>query len=226
MQSSSLETALTAAEEHVLSGRGLSGTGFWPAVERVKRNPELAERYGDRIAAIDRAAFRAWRPWIMIPIGLGTFLALLVMIVGIGLVGWAYYLDGWAQIVVFGGGLVALLATTHGLGHLAVGAVYGIRFTAWYVAAIARPQPGVKLDYASYLRAPATHRAWMHASGAIATKLVPFALIGAAIAAGLPPWVAWGLAALGLVMVATDILWSTKSSDWKKFSREMAFDQP
>jgi hypothetical protein len=225
VESSGVESALTAAEASLGAGRGLSGTGFWPAVDRVKRNPELAERYGDRIASIDRAAFRAWRPWIIIPIGLGTSLAVAALIIGIALVGWSYYLDGWAQIVVFGGGLIALLATTHGLGHLVVGAVCGIRFTAWYVAGIKRPQPGVKLDYSSYLRAPARQRAWMHAAGAIATKIVPFALIGAAIAAGLPSWVAWGLAGLGVATVVTDIFWSTNASDWKKFSREMSFDQ-
>jgi len=84
-------------------------------------------------------------------------------------------------------------------------------------------QPGVKLDYATYLRAPATSRAWMHASGAIVTKLMPFVFLGAAIAAGVPVWVVWALVVIGLVEIAIDIVWSTKKSDWKKFKREMDF---
>ncbi len=63
----------------------------------------------------------------------------------------------------------------------------------------------------------------MHAAGAITTKVVPFALIGAALAADLPVWSVWTLVGLGGAMIVTDVLWSTKSSDWKKFLREMAF---
>jgi hypothetical protein len=83
----------------------------------------------------------------------------------------------------------------------------------------------VKLDYASYLRAPAFSRAWMHASGAIVTKIMPFAFIGAAVAAGVPDWVTWALVVIGLVSIGTDVLWSTKASDWKKYRREMALAQ-
>jgi hypothetical protein len=61
----------------------------------------------------------------------------------------------------------------------------------------------------------------MHASGAIVTKIMPFAFIGAAIAAGVPDWVPWALVVIGLVEIGTDIFWSTKSSDWKKYRREM-----
>ena len=83
-------------------------------------------------------------------------------------------------------GFGIILVTTHGLTHLAVGTLMGMRFTHWFVGKLTQPQPGVKLDYATYLRAPATSRAWMHASGAIVTKLMPFVFLGAAIAAGVP----------------------------------------
>jgi uncharacterized membrane protein YraQ (UPF0718 family) len=62
----------------------------------------------------------------------------------------------------------------------------------------------------------------MHASGAIFTKVMPFAFIGAAIAAGVPTWVPWALFVIGLAQIGTDIVWSTKSSDWAKYKREMA----
>ena len=63
----------------------------------------------------------------------------------------------------------------------------------------------------------------MHASGAVVTKIVPFALIGAAVAADLPFWAVWALPAIGVVSIITDVVWSTKKSDWKKFQREMKF---
>ena len=101
----------------------------------------------------------------------------------------------------------------------------GMKFTHWFMGTIRRPTPGVKLDYASYLRSPAASRAWMHASGAIVTKLMPFIFLGAAFAAGVPTWVVWALVVIGVVQIATDVLWSTKASDWKKFKREMEVAQ-
>jgi hypothetical protein len=65
----------------------------------------------------------------------------------------------------------------------------------------------------------------MHASGAVVTKIVPFALIGAALAAAVPSWVIWVLLVVGFGQIATDVLWSTKASDWKKYLREMTFAQ-
>jgi hypothetical protein len=101
----------------------------------------------------------------------------------------------------------------------------GIKFTAWFIGKITQPQPGVKTDYSSYLRTPPRSRAWMHAAGAIVTKLLPFLMIGAGLATGVPAWAVWALVAMGVVGLATDVLWSTKASDWKKFQREMSFAQ-
>ncbi len=219
-----IEDSLAAAERAVERGAGLQGTGFWRTVSLVKGQSELADRYADRIAAIDRAAFEQWALF-HIPVGLGTTLMILATVVGIVLIGWAYSLDGLSAVVVFYVGLGALLITTHGLAHLLVGRLGGIRFTHWFIGEIRMPQPGVKVDYSSYLRTDARTRAWMHASGAITTKLIPFSLIGAAVAADLPPWAVWLLVMIGAATILTDILWSTRSSDWKKFRRELRLAQ-
>lgn len=220
-----IEKCLARAEEALERGEGLAGTGFWAAVAEVKRQPELVDRYAERIAAIDLRAHRAW-VWLVIPLGVGTVLAVVVLLAGLGLIWLAYELDGAAAVIAFWAGFVAIIGSTHGLGHLVVGRLLGIRFHYWYVASLTTPQPGVKVDYDSYLRADPARRAWMHASGALATKVVPFALIGAAVAADLPVWVPWALAVLGVAMVITDVTWSTKASDWKKFEREMAYTRP
>lgn len=220
----SVESALARAEEALESGRGVHGTGFWGAVSRVKENPELAERYADRIARIDELAFRDWA-LVVVPLWLGTTLMVAGTVLGLALIGWAYALEDVGAVVAFYLGLGVLLVTTHGLAHLLVGAVAGIRFTAWFIGSIIRPQPGVKVDYSSYLRTRPVRRAWMHASGAIVTKLVPFALLGAAIAAELPTWAVWGLVGIGGVAIVTDLFWSTQYSDWKRFRREMEFAQ-
>lgn len=223
--SSPIEESLTRAETAVEAGEGLSGTGFWAAVSEVKREPELVDRYAGRIAAIDSRALRQWA-LLVVPLWLGTSLMLVASAGALALIGWAYPLTGVTAVFVFYVGFGALLVTTHGLGHLVVGWSLGIRFDYWFLGPISFPLTGgVKIDYESYLRAPARSRAWMHASGAIVTKAVPFLLIGAAIAADLPAWSVWALVAIGVAGVLLDAIWSTKRSDWKKFKREMAFAQ-
>lgn len=222
MDREQIEAVLDEARSAVDAGRGLGDTGFWKAVGAVKRQPELADEFADRIAAIDRDAFESWA-LVTVPIGTGTALAAAVTAVGLGAIAGSYYLDQPWNWLLFGVGTAILLVPTHSLGHLIVGSALGMRFTHWFVGRIQQPQPGVKIDYATYLRTPARKRAWMHAAGALTTKTVPFLLIPAARAANLPDWVTWVLVAAGAVMVATDIVWSTKASDWKKFRREMKY---
>lgn len=214
-----IEESLDRAEAAVAAGEGLAGTGFWQAVREVKRQPELVERFADRIERIDARAHRDWA-LLVVPLWLGTSLAVIATLAGLALIGLAYELNGGAAVIAFFAGVGVLLVSTHGLAHLIVGRAMGIRFTYWFVGELKQPQPGVKTDYSSYLRTDARRRAWMHASGAIATKTIPFLLIGAAAAAGLPAWSIWALAGLGAAMVLTDVLWSTRASDWKKFRRE------
>lgn len=222
MNEAEIRAALDEAEAAVQRGQGLSQTDFWKAVGAVKHSPELARELGPRIAVIDQQAFQPF-PMITVPIGVGTTLAVLAALVGLGGVAASYYLDQPWNWLVFGLGVVALFASTHGLAHLVTGAAMGIRFTCWFVAGPSRPQPGVKIDYASYLLVPPRQRAWMHASGAVVGKILPFALIPAALAAHLPAWVSWVLLVFGLIQIFTDVMWSTKASDWKRFRREMRY---
>ena len=60
----------------------------------------------------------------------------------------------------------------------------------------------------------------MHASGAIATKLAPFVALAFWPASDAPWWSAAALVALGVLQIVTDILFSVRSSDWKKVKRE------
>jgi hypothetical protein len=122
--------------------------------------------------------------------------------------------------VLFAGG--AWSVTLHDLAHWLVGRLVGIRFT-WCFLSLRPPppRPGLKTDYASYLRTPPVARAWMHASGALATKAAPFVALAFAPVVGAPTWAAWGLVAMGAVEIATDVLFSVRSSDWKRVRREL-----
>lgn len=222
MDESAVERTLIACEQ-ALAGSGtldLRALGFWRAVAAVKRRRDLVERYASRIAAIDRQSFRR-RVRLVFPVDLGVVLVvggllvdLVFLAVAIGAV------HPWREILVLVGA-VGLDVATHGIAHLAVGALVGIGFTDWFVDLPRKPQPGFKIDYASYLRASPRQRAWMHAAGAIATKLTPFLVVPYAVAIGTEMWAVLVLLALGVVQIVTDVLFSVKASDWKKFRREM-----
>jgi hypothetical protein len=122
------------------------------------------------------------------------------------------------MLVLAGCGL--LLGTTHDLAHLLVGWLLGIRFTHWFLDGPTRLQPGLKVDYAAYLRTPAIARAWMHAAGALVTKVVPLGVLGLTARARLPAWTVATLVGISAVQVATDLLFSVHQSDWKRFRRE------
>ena len=215
-----VEAVLARAEAAIAAGHQPDMRQFWRAVAAVKRDPALIDRFADRIGAVDAAAFASWAP-IRVPLWLGTTLLSMGTVAGLILVALTYSLvEPWNGLALIAG-TVALAVTVHGLTHLIVGTIAGIRFIAWF-ATMRRPQPGLKTDYASYLRTPARGRAWMHASGAIATKLVPFLVLPVGPIAGAPWWASVFVLAFGIGQLATDLLWSVKSSDWKKFRREIS----
>lgn len=223
MAESDIETVLTTCEQKLAAGESinLGAEGFWRTVGLVKREPALIERYAERIGQIDRRAFEAWvlRSY---PIRLGEALLWSGTIISLAVVAAGYYVDEpWNGLLLLAG-TGGVMVTTHGLGHLLIGRLVGMRFTHWFIADLARPQPGVKTDYASYLQTPARRRAWMHASGALTTKAMPFLMLGAAAGMRAPLWSWIALIGIGVVTIITDITISTKQSDWKKFNREMA----
>lgn len=197
----------------------LRGARFWRAVAAAKRDPSLAERYGQRIAEIDRRAFLRG-VLLSLPAPIGLTLLTLGTAAGIVLLVAGFYVPvQWRDWAILAGA-AALLGSTHGLAHYFVGRFMGMRFTHWF-SRPPLPQPGFKVDYASYLRVPAASRAWMHASGAIVSKLVPFAVVPVALLAGAQAWTLWILLGFGVLQLITDATYSVRASDWKKFRREM-----
>ncbi len=228
------QEAFARIESEVEKGNtDLGDLGFWRLCRQVKLEPRLAEHWADEIGRIDQKAFRTRvRPKLPVWLGnlillfiTGIWIAVLFVVIGLG----RDAQGGGDQLVP---GLIAVAAavglsvTVHDLAHFLVGRLAGIRFTAYFLH---KPllQPGLKIDYASYLRTAPTARAWMHASGAIASKIAPFAVFAAVYlphrAAGydlLPSWSLWAILGLGVLQILTDILFSTRKSDWKRFRRE------
>ncbi|MFQ5968055.1 MAG: hypothetical protein ACE5MI_10655 [Acidimicrobiia bacterium] len=217
-----IAAVLNETEKALKQSEGADLKAFWNAVGVVKRDPELVQRHADQIGVIDKLIFERWEPLVRVGASLGTVLAVVGTAAGLGLVAAGYYLtDPWNGVAILAG-VGVLLGTTHGLGHVVVGGLVGIRFISWFVASIRSPQPGLKTDKASYVRTAARPRAWMHAAGAIVTKLVPFLMLGPALASGAPSWTWIVLLVIGFGQFVSDAVWSTKTSDWMRYSREMA----
>lgn len=214
-----VDQALDAAEAAAAQGRSLKGTGFWRAVTELRSNPALAEKYASRVATIDQSVFeRAVK--LRVGVGLGVAALTIGTAVGVALVTVSGRFEGIVRDALFLAGFGALDVATHSLAHWVVGKAVGIRFTHVFIGGPPPPRPGLKSDYESYLRTPPRSRAIMHASGAVVTKLIPFVLIPIALKVPTSAWVVWVLLGVGVLQILTDILFSTKTSDWKKFRRE------
>ena len=218
-----IDGILIAAEAALATGArvDLAPLGFWKAVNAVKKQQGMVEVFADRIGEIDRQAFERWA-LLKLPGWFGTSLAIVATAGGSALVVWSGGQDAVAQGVglLIGTGIV--LTATHSLAHWLVARLQGMRVLYWFVGSVRRPTPGIKIDYATYVRTPARRRAWMHASGAIVSKVVPLVGLGVGWAMEAPTWALVSLGVLAVAQIVTDVLWSTQSSDWKKFNREMA----
>jgi len=217
------QDAFVRIESAVEAGQtDLSGLGFWRLLRRVKVEPVLAEHWADQAGRIDRKAFEA-RVRFRFPVWFGNLVLLIGVLFGAAAIVYGMRCDNptvaGLSFVVAGG---AWSVCVHDLAHWAVGRLAGISFLAYDIGGSFPPWPGLKIDYASYLRTSPGARAWMHASGALATKIAPFVALGFCLAADGPTWAAWVLAGIGAFQIATDILFSRKSSDWKRVARERA----
>ena len=199
----------------------LRALGFWRLLAKVKADPVLAHHWAEQAGRIDRKVFEA-RARLRVPVWLGNALLLVGTLAGAVAVAIALTTEsrGLAGLAL----LFAALdwsATFHAPTHWLVGRMIGIRFVAYHLPKLVPPFPGLKIDYATYLRVAPEARAWMHASGAIASKIAPFLALAFWPASDAPGWAAWAIAGYEVLIIGTDIFISTRTSDWKRFRREM-----
>ncbi|MGZ5214035.1 MAG: hypothetical protein ACXWDU_09100 [Actinomycetota bacterium] len=200
----------------------LKALGFWRIVAQVKPDRMLVDRYADQIGRIDAAAFRSGVR-LRVPVWAGNAILLAGVAVGLAaaIVARSVSSSTFAGLLLIATGVIWSVSF-HSPTHWFVGYLASIRFTDYFMGGPPPPRPGLKSDYATYLRADPASRAWMHASGAIATKLAPFLTLAFWPSSGAPWWSAAALIAIGLLQIGTDLAFSVKSSDWKKFRRERA----
>lgn len=213
---------LDRIEETVRGGStDLRALGFWRVVGSVKRDQVLVLDHADQVGRIDRAAFVA-RVRVRAPVWVGSVLLVALIAAGAVAIVLAARWTGTAAGIALLAAAFAWAIGVHSPTHQAFGWFAGIRFTDSFLGGPPPPRPGLKTDYATYLRAEPSMRAWFHASGAIATKIAPFVAVALAPLTNAPAWAVIAAAAIGVLQIVTDVLFSTKTSDWKKFRRERA----
>ncbi len=224
MNASDITEILETAERQLADGRSLAGSGFWGAVRSVKQDSTLVERFAERISAIDAEAHNQWA-LLSMPLWLGNLAALVATAFFIWLVGQGYQWGApWNGVAMIAGGF-GLMTSLHSPAHLLVGRAFGMRYTKWFVGEISRPQPGVKIEYSSYLRTPPMQRAIMHAAGAVVSKLAMWLTFIGGFFAEIPVWALVVLAGGSVLTTATDVVISRRSGDWKKAAREYQFSR-
>jgi hypothetical protein len=218
------QEAFARVEAEVKAGRSdLGRLGFWSLMNRIKPDAALSHHWAEQAGRIDAEAFERAVRW-RFPVWFGNA----VLIVGTGVGALTVVVALRATDPVVAGTALVLAAgiwsvSLHDLAHWAVGRAAGIRFTSYFFrSGQFPPRPGIKTDYASYLRADPAGRASMHAAGAIATKLASFVALAFVPASNAPAWAAWLLLAIGIGQIATDVAFSTRTGDWSKVRRERA----
>ena len=223
-----VRTELARIDHEVDSGtHDLAALGFWKLLAGVKRDPELVEVAADTAGKIDAKAFDA-HVKVKSPVWFGNLLLALWVAVGALCVVVARCAAKTTDPEPLVAGIALVLAaaiwsgSVHCPAHWLVGRVSGIRFRCYFFGGPFPPRPGLKTEYSTYLRAAPEKRARMHAAGALATKVAPFVALAFWPGSGAPLWSALVVLAIGIVQIVTDVLFSTKTSDWKKVKRELA----
>ncbi|MEE9593904.1 MAG: hypothetical protein V3V92_00730, partial [Candidatus Hydrothermarchaeales archaeon] len=167
-------------------------------VAEAKKNPELVEKFGERIKEVDQKAFKNWA-WLTVNITVGHIVELIGTIIALALL----YI-GLTNTTILGGVSLVLSAlvlsvTLHPFAHYLVGKWKGINFTFYFPDGPALIEPTLKTDYATYLKASPQDRAMMHLAGPIATSLGPLLVLILGLASGALPW---AVILVGVVLLA------------------------
>jgi len=210
-----IEAAVDAGETDA------STLGFWKLVRQIKADPMLSAHWADQIGRIDRKLFEA-RVRPRFPVWFGNAVLAMGLLVAGGAIAYAVVCDNptVSGALLLASGLI-LSASVHDLAHWAWGRIVGIRFLWYFLDGPTRIQPGLKTDYASYLRTAPTARATMHAAGAVASKIVPLIPLAFCLVADAPGWAVAGLIAFTAIQLVTDLTFSVKRSDWARVRREL-----
>jgi len=195
--------------------KNYDGKTFRNIIDQVKKNKINDDELLKLIEAISQKRF-AEKVAFSLDVPVGNLLELIATIAAIVLA-----LQISSNLMLYISALV-LMTTLHPLAHFITGALFGIRFTHYYLNGPAKIEPTLRIDYFSYLKASGQKRALMHVSGVIGTVVAP--LIAAIIALNKgASGAVMNLLILFLLLIVFELLTSTKIGDLMKAKREYGY---
>ncbi len=192
--------------------KGKYHKSFWKLVDEIKKGK--FKEHIDFVGRIDEKVYRK-RTRIKVGISYGNSILLVLLIISIFLLTRGGYL--------FLLGALCIPWIVHPLAHYIVGKAYGIDFLFYFPNGPAKIEPTLKIDYATYLRASARKRAYMHASGVIATLSSAFLMVILSFLSKQNALIKFVLIAYFLILLITDLAFSPKFGDLKRYKREMRY---
>ncbi|VVB97583.1 Uncharacterised protein [uncultured archaeon] len=191
------------------------GKAFQAIINIVKKDKVGDEEMLDLIEKISQKKFREKVSFSFSVFG-GNMMELIVTVAAIALA-----FQGGADWMLYIAALV-LMTTLHPLSHYIIGSLLGIKFTHYYLNGPARIEPTLRINYFTYLKAPARSRALMHMSGVIGTVAAPLIPALIAISKG-AAGAAANLGILFLLLIVFELLTSTRIGDLMRAKREYGF---
>jgi uncharacterized Tic20 family protein len=207
MNEGEVEKTLSKIEKEIDKGNFTAAKelGFWKVVRAVKKNPELAVKFAEKIGRVDQRLFES-KAWVKLDYGVGTMIELIGALFGLFLLYLGASLEGTASTVFYVASTLVLMTALHPISHSIAGKLYGIGFHFYFLNGPMLIEPTLKVDYSTYVKAPAKNRAVFHLAGAINSVLITFfVLLVALLDANTQPSTQIILAMLWLFTTASEI---------------------
>jgi len=164
-----LQLKIEALEQAVKEKRA-SMREFYALVKEIRKEPGAISTYAGRLGEINRLIFFSEHRF-RVPMVLGTGIELLVFFLAAGLGSATILQENSLAIVV---AQVLTVSTLHPLAHVLAGKSLGMGFLGYYFNGPMKIEPGVKVDYASFLVRTSKERAFFFFAGVLGTLIPAF----------------------------------------------------
>lgn len=173
MKEGEVEKALSRIETEVgkKNYSAVKEFGFWKVVKVAKKDPEIAGKFAERIGTIDKLLFES-KIWTKLDYRTGTILELIGAVIGLSFLYFGATSTGIESTMLYFVSAVVFMTALHPIAHSIAGRLFGIGFHFYFLNGPLLIEPTLKVDYSTYVKAPAKKRAIFHLAGAINSVLV------------------------------------------------------
>ncbi|RMF91436.1 MAG: hypothetical protein D6733_01170, partial [Methanobacteriota archaeon] len=146
------------------------------------------------------------KAWVKLDYRIGTIIEAAGVALGLLFLYFGVTTQGQESTVFYTASAVVLMTALHPIAHSIAGWLYGIRFHYYFLNGPMLIEPTLKVDYSTYVKAPAKNRALFHLAGALNSVLTTFfALLVSLLDAHAEPVTRAVLAALWIFTTGSEV---------------------